>query len=238
MLRVLALVLSLLAASPALAETVHFAGYDWLVRDYPGGPGPNIWDSGNAFVDADGLHLRLSRTGGVWSAGEVVMLGPPLGFGTYDFAVSGPLGRLDRNIVLGLFNYPTDASADGTNEIDIELSQWGSADNPHRLNWTVHAPVAGTEAAHRDAPLPKPKDGTTSFRFAWSADAIDYAAAAGPDAGAAPAQHWRYAPADAAAHIPQQPLVVHMNLWLLDGTPPADGNPTEVVIRTFSFTPG
>jgi hypothetical protein len=34
--------------------------------------------------------------------------------------------------------------------------------------------------------------------------------------------------------IPQQPMTIRMNLWLVNGNPPTDGQPVEVVIRDFS----
>jgi hypothetical protein len=36
--------------------------------------------------------------------------------------------------------------------------------------------------------------------------------------------------------IPQNPLPVHMNLWLVDGKPPGDGREVEVAIRSFTYT--
>jgi hypothetical protein len=232
--------LLMLMAVPALAgaPTVHFAGYDWLVRTYGGGPGPNHWRAANVTVDAAGLHLAIARDGEVWTAAEVVMLGPPLGFGTYEFSVAGDLAALAPNIVLGLFNFPgSDAVGPaGTNEIDIELTQWGSGDNPHRLNWTVHPPVPGPGPAHLDAPFPATAPLTT-HRFAWSPTAIAYASFDGPPDGP-PAARWTYAPPDPARTIPQRPLVVHVNFWLLDGLPPADGRPAAITLADFRFTPG
>jgi hypothetical protein len=32
-------------------------------------------------------------------------------------------------------------------------------------------------------------------------------------------------------------MPVHINLWCFQGRPPTDGEPVEVVIRAFTFTP-
>ena len=60
-----------------------------------------------------------------------------LGFGRYQFQISGRIDRFDDNVVLGLFNYPTgDVGPDATHEIDIEFARWGDAKNPIG-NYTV-----------------------------------------------------------------------------------------------------
>ena len=60
-----------------------------------------------------------------------------LGFGRYQFWTVGRVDRLDPNVVLGLFNYPTpDVGPDGTNEIDIEFAKWGKPEAPMG-NYTV-----------------------------------------------------------------------------------------------------
>ena len=37
--------------------TVQFAGYDWTVKSGTGGPGPNVWDERNVWVDELPPHL-------------------------------------------------------------------------------------------------------------------------------------------------------------------------------------
>lgn len=243
MIRPLALLATLaLAPLPTLADPfVDFAGHTWLVRSYGGGPGPNEWREANVVVDERGLHLTIQQDAGTWTCAEVVMMGDPLGFGTYQFEVSGDLAALDSNAVLGLFNYPGSEAVgpDGTNEIDIEIAQWGDTQNPNRLNWNIHPSVAGGRKGSHALPLALPA-GASTHRFSWSADRIDYASFRGfVSAGDATViGEWTYAPRNAARDIPQVPLVVHMNLWLTQGRPPANGKPVEIVISDFRFTPG
>jgi|ERR1044071_2662413 hypothetical protein len=106
------------------AKDVEFGGHTWTARSGRGGPGPNIWDENNAWLDAStNLHLKISNRDGKWSCAEVTMR-RRLGFGRYQFQITGCLDLLDDNVVLGLFNYPTrDVGPDGTNEIDIEFAR-------------------------------------------------------------------------------------------------------------------
>lgn len=233
----LAPILALLTPAAALADppTVEFAGYTWQVRDYGGGPGPNNWSPDNVFVDEAGLHLRITSADGKWNAAEVVMT-TALGFGTYNFDVAGRPDQLDKNVVLGLFNYPasSEIGPDGTNEIDIEFARWGVGKAKARLNWTVHAPVVSVKPAGQSHTSAIKEEGSVQT-FDWTADRITYSWARSGDPK--PVASWVYAPKSPERHIPQVPLVVHMNLWLFEGKPPSDGAPVEVVIRDFHFAP-
>lgn len=223
-----------LLAAPAAGQTVDFAGHSWLVRTYDGGPGPNRWSARNVRVTEDGLHLTIQQVDGVWQSAEVVMLDGALGFGTYEFDVAGDLNALDPNAVLGLFNYPgsPDVGPDGTNEIDIEFSPWGDTHNPNRLNWNVYPAREDGERGHFAMPLPAGIARST-HRFTWAPDEIRYESRAGET----PIGDWTYRPANSRRDIPQQPLVLHINLWLLEGRAPLSGVPVEIVIRDFRFTP-
>jgi hypothetical protein len=110
-------------------NTITFSGYQWDVRADTGGPGPNIWDAGNVQVDDEGrLHLKITKNTGAagkteWHCAEINTQ-QRLGLGRYQFQVIGRIDKLDRNVVLGLFNHPTRGDVgrpDGTNEIDIEF---------------------------------------------------------------------------------------------------------------------
>jgi hypothetical protein len=117
--------------------TVKFSGYEWNVRTGRGGPGPNVWEEKNVWLDeSGGLHLKIAQHVGKWSCAEVTMRNK-LELGRYEFQIKGAIDRLDDNVVLGLFNYPTsDVGPDATHEIDIEFARWGQAGNPIG-NYTV-----------------------------------------------------------------------------------------------------
>lgn len=235
---VLAVLAFSLTLHGAAAATLHFAGYDWTVKEGDGlGPGPCDWRASNAFVDPAGdLHLKISHDGGTWSCAEVELT-QSLGFGKYQWWVSGPIDRLDPNVVLGLFNYPPpEVGPDGTNEIDIELARWGdpSAQNLNFTVWPARVPIPPA-ATTFDFTLSGLQ---TTQRFTWTSQSIYFQSLYGyRDNNRFPIATWKLAPPNPPRRIPQHPLPVHMNLWLFEGKPPTDGREVEVVIHGFTYTP-
>lgn len=228
----------LLATAGAQATTLHFSGYDWTVKSGNDlGPGPCNWSESNVWVDADGdLHLKISNADGAWSCAEIESV-KRLGFGEYQFWVVGAIDKLDPNVVLGLFDYPTpDVGKDGTNEIDIELARWGHPEWPN-LNYTIWPAQAGLAPGGKTYSFSL--NGTfTTQRFTWRRGSILFRSLNGHrNDNQFPIAKWTYAPAQAARHIPQKPLPVHLNLWLFDGHPPTDGQEVEIVIRSFTYRP-
>jgi len=123
--------------TPAAAPTtLKFSGYTWQIRetgDAKQGPGPNRRKGTNAFVDANGyLHLKLTKAGDNWYCAEVNTI-KSFGYGIYQWEVEGRTDTLDKNVVLGLFNY---SGADGNDEMDIELSRWGKKSN-NNTSYTI-----------------------------------------------------------------------------------------------------
>jgi len=221
-------------------RTIQFSGYEWIVRDQGSdlsGPGPNLWDGSNVWVDESGsLHLELSHAKDGWHSSEVTMT-QRLGFGRYQFQVIGPIGQLDPNIVLGLFNYPTeDVGPDGTNEIDIEFAHWGNPAAPigNFTVWPVQDGVTNTSVS-----FPVELNGTyTTHRFTWESQQIFFQSLHGhTDGNENEFANWLYQPEEPSAHISQQPMPIHINLWLFQGQPPTNGSEVEVIIHNFSFTP-
>jgi len=227
------------AAPQVNAQVIRFSGYDWEVRAVGlGGPGPNHWDPSNVRVDTQGrLHLKLTHRNGAWRCAEVTTL-RSLGFGRYQFQVTGALDRLDPNVVLGLFNYPAPgAGPDGTNEIDIEYSRWG---DPASLpaSETIYPAHEGVKPASVTHEFTMPPDlSDTTQRFDWHKDRIAFQSLRGHrDDNQDEYAHWAFRPAD-RQRLPQQPLPVHINLWLVRGKAPQDGKEVEVIVNRFSFTP-
>jgi len=233
------IVVVLMAAGTACnSGTVSFCGYTWVVRSSGrGGPGPNLWDPGNVSVDTNGyLHLRLTQRDGTWYCSELHTQ-ERLGFGRYEFWIAGPVDRLDRNVVLGLFNYPTsDAGPDGTHEIDIEFAQWGNSSAP-RGNYTVWP---ATDAVRRESKaFVFTLDGDSSkHSFTWtSTNVLFESQERHRGEKTRPLASWLFQPTNPAACISQKPMPVHINLWCFKGQPPSDGKQVELVIRAFKFTP-
>jgi hypothetical protein len=227
-----------LCVSPAaMGKELGFGGYKWTVRSGQGGPGPNRWDEQNVWLDAaTNLHLKISHRDGQWSCAEVT-LQPRLGFGRYEFRTSGRLDRFDDNVVLGLFNYPTrDIGPDATHEIDIEYARWGEARHPMG-NFTVWPVEPGLKQVTHSFPFVLAGEDAT-HRFAWSRSQVGFQLLEGHrDDDSRELAQWIYRPAEPARFLSQQPMPVHLNLWLFRGRPPKDGQEVEVVIRGFKFIP-
>lgn len=220
------------------AEPLQFAGLQWRVRSTgEGGPGPNLWDEKHVWVDEQGaLHLKLAPRDGRWASAEVSTV-EKLGFGTYEFRIDGPIDQLDRNVVLGLFNYPPAAiGASGTHEIDIEFARWGHPKAPigNYTVWPVAADVKQTTHSFEFK-----LNGTyTTHRFEWRKEKIAFESLHGHvDGKGMLFADWTFEPQDATQRISREPMPVHLNLWCFEGRPPTDGKPVEIVIRGFRYTP-
>ena len=228
-------------AQHATAKTLTFGGYTWEVRPSgKGGPGPNVWNPQNVWMDKAGLHLKISRSGKgpktEWQCAELSTT-QSLGFGTYEFQIIGPIDQFDRQIVLGLFDYPTpEVGPDGTNEIDIEFAHWGHADTPIG-NYTIY-PASGKRGPGDSHTFSFTLKGDyTTHRFARTADKVSLQSLHGHrNDNANEIADWVYAPLDKRL-IPQAPLPVHINLWLFQGKAPSDGKEVLITIKKFTFTP-
>ena len=232
--------LLILLALPGLAhaERLHFDGLDFKIKEGKGmGPGPNDWARSQVFIDTQGrLHLKFSEKDGRWYAGEVESISR-FGFGTYEITFEGDIGGMDRNVVFGFFNYPTeDVGPDGTNEIDIEFAHWGhSSWDP--LNYTVWPAKTQLNYAHQTFRFRK-GNRRSVHRFTWKPDRVVYSSAELKDDGStANTAYWAFKPDDPAKRIGQQPMPVHFNLWGFRGRPPNDGEPVEVIVESFKYTP-
>ncbi len=218
-------------------KDIEFGGYTWTVRSGKGGPGPNVWEENNVWLDAaTNLHLKISLRDGKWSCAEVTMR-KRLGFGRYQFQTTSQLDRFDDNVVLGLFNYPTgDVGPGATHEIDIEFAQWGNKKNPMG-NYTVWPVEKSLKQVSKSFPFTLADDQTT-HRFIWSRDEVKFRSTQGfRENDREEIASWIFRPDEPARRISQQPMPVHINLWLFKGLVPKNGQEVEVIIHDFKFTP-
>ncbi|MDV6331142.1 glycoside hydrolase family 16 protein [Asticcacaulis sp. 201] len=226
----------LLCGGAASAATLQFAGHTWTIRpDGVGGPRDNTWCQANAFVDASGyLHLKLTQTATGWCSAQVSST-DRMGFGTYQWELNTRVDTLDKNVVFGLFHYPTaDVGQDGTNEIDIEFTRWGNA-SANGLNYTAFPTTTSVALTTQNFPISMSGDYST-HRYVWGARSIHFQGTNGHyDTNPLPIADWTYAPSDYTTRISQSPMPVYMNLWIT--APPSDGNPVEMIISSFKFTP-
>jgi hypothetical protein len=224
-----ALTLPQAAASRATAtRTISFSGYQWQVKSSRGkvGPGPNLFSSSsqNVWVDGQGrLHLAITRSHNRWYCAEVLAT-QSLGYGTYTFTLDSPVDALDPNVTLGLFTWSNDPSF-AHRELDVEFARWGNASDPTNGQYVVQ-PYDATGHLVR---ITQSAVASSSVSFHWRAGSVAFASSS-----ATPAS-WTYTGSDVPIPGDEVP---HLNLWLYRGSAPANGQPVEIVVRGFTFTPG
>ncbi len=151
----------------------------------------------------------------------------------------GRIDRLDPNVVLGLFDYPPpEVGPDGTNEIDIEFARWGNPAWPNG-NYTVYPAQTNVNPPSGSKTFTFTLKGDyTTHRFIRSSSQITFQSLYGHrEDDRNEFMHWIYGPSDYLKRIPQQPIPVHINLWLFRGKAPTNGRSVEIVISRFAFTP-
>jgi hypothetical protein len=214
-------------------DRLEFSGYTWRVRDTqgsPSGPGPNIFSSSpeNVWLDSEGqLHLKITNRNGQWYCGEVYS-DESFGYGLYTFFTGSRADTIDKNSILGLFTY-----LDDDNEIDIEFARWGWEAGTN-LDYVCQPGQTAGNAHSFNVVLP---DNYSTHSFNWQGSEINYQSLYGhyyePPSQGQVIQTWDYTGPDIP---PESTERTHMNLWLMSGLPPSDGQEIEVVISEFNFT--
>lgn len=211
---------------------ITFAGREWLVKSNRVliGPGSNYFTESaeNVWTDDKGkLHLRITHRDGRWYCAEVLSV-EPLGYGRYTFRLASDAADLDPNVVFGMFTWSYDA-AYTHREIDIEFSRWGEAKATENCQFVVQPHFA---AGHRHRFAVTSGSVPSTHSFTWRPYRVDFAS---QRADGQAMERWRFA--DAAATPPSGDEQVHINLWLLGGQAPTDGQEVEVVLEDFTFEP-
>lgn len=217
---------------------IRFAGRDWMVKSGDGqGPGPNDFSQSeeNVWVDAGGrLHLKITQRCGRWFCSEIISR-ESLGHGTYFFTVESRVDALDPNVTLGLFTWETAAPQYHYREIDFELGRWGDAGNANSQYVIQPWDTAGN--IHRfDINYAGGIDPTTHV-MTWASDAVWFRSHYGGACAVPPQSNvirtWRYTGAD---NPPPGGENVRMNLWLVNGEPPMNGQDVEAVVSDFRYS--
>jgi len=213
---------------PSGPRTVSFGGITWLVKDFSRkiGPGPNYFGAttSNVWTDSAGLHLKITKSGAKWYCAEVIGQ-TSLAYGTYAWTITGH-PALDPNVTLGLFTWNDDA-AYAHRELDFEEARWGNAADPTNTQYVVQ-PYDATGHLVRET-LPTTQTLVHSFR--WAPGRVDFETRT--TAGAL-VRAWSYIGSDVPVPGGENP---RMNLWLFRGSAPANGQPVEIVVNAFSWTP-
>jgi len=208
---------------------IKFSGYSWWVKTntVPLSPGPNNFSDSknNVWVDASGsLHLKITQVGGIWYCPEIIS-NNVLGFGINQWILASPVDALDPNVVFGMFTWSDTNSSYANREIDVEFSKFGNANNPDNAQYTVQPPPGfGFQ-------MPSGVPQSTSV-MQWQPGQAYFETYKGTDPSQIIAQ-WTYP----GTSDPSGDQNMRMNLWLLQGAPPTNGQEVEVVIQSYSFLP-
>ena len=217
-------------ASPVVAKTIHFSGYDWQVRAAGADRGgePNNFHPENAWVDKNGfLHLRMANRNGQWTCAEV-SLTRSLGYGTYKFVVQDS-ARLGPSVVVGLYTWDDIRSGDFRNELDIELSRWGDPKNKN-VQYVVQ-PFYIPENLFRFTVPP----GVVTHSFAWEPGKVSFRSveSASLDSKSNPISQHVF-----TSGIPTPASeTVHIDLYEFHHLTNPSQQPSEVVIEKFEYLP-
>jgi len=213
-------------------RVIQFAGYEWNVRSSGAlqqGPGPNNFSDGqeNVWVDDAGrLHLKITQKNGIWYCAEVT-LRKVYGYGHYAIQVDSPLEGLDRNTVGSLFLYKNDSQ-----EIDIEFSKWGIANNDNAQFVVQPGDKSGNKQRFQFAD----KQSSSVHMIDWQKAAVHFESYNGTIADTSEAGNhvasWIYQGEDNPS---VQDMQVKLNLWLFKGMAPSDQKPQELVISGFKI---
>ena len=226
-------------AEPQTKRTVTFAGHEWGVKYGDQlGPGPNYFSDSqdSLWVDEKGyLHMTIIKRGGKWFCTEVIN-SQSLGYGSYIFTLQSRVDQLDENIILGMFTWDTDAPEYNYREIDFEFGKWQKSENKN--SQFVIQPWTNEGNTHRYDILYDGPTETTTHIMNWRPDGIDFQSYYGRYSENPPAENvihsWTYTGQD---NPPPGGENIRINLWLVWGAFPTDGNNVEVVIEDFKFIP-
>jgi hypothetical protein len=248
-MRVLVVLCSIGAsASDSLAVTLQFADRTWNVKqaNSPVGPGPNRFSSSpnDVWVDPQGLHLTIHKTGAFWYSTEVI-LNETHGYGTYMFQTTSRQDLLDANATFGAFTWDSaggDTIPDNPNrEIDFEDARWGNAADPTSSQVVVQ-PYYRPGNLVRIALPDLSEDARLTRFFTWSPGKVEFYSLRGHHSPTDfPAEsvihHYTYvAGGGRRVPVPGQENF-RFNLWLFQSTAPAGNAPVEVVVNDFAYLP-
>ncbi|CAF1050771.1 unnamed protein product [Rotaria sp. Silwood1] len=219
-------------------KSIHWAGYKWFLRDdQNSGPGPNNWNSNNVWVDkSNKLHMKLrySPKRGGWTCAELYS-DVKFSFGTFRWFVEGAIDQFDPNVVLGLFTY---GGVDGTNEIDIEVAEWGRTERAaSNIFYTVYPHTFGIAQPVSSGTHISLQGTYTTHRFTWTSHKVSFLGQHGFMTSPNKNIFYSYqTPRGFATSIPYTGAPLHMNLWLFQGKSPINRKEVEIIIHSFKHT--
>lgn len=221
-------------------RTIQFSGSTWVVKSTGTcrtvGPGPNYFSDapGDVYVDQDGrLHLSISYHDSRWWSTEVINTNLTA-YGAYTFTLASRVDTLDPNAVAGLFTWDELDEVYSHTELDVEFSRWS---DPGALQNAQYVVQPYQTAGNRHQFAMQQTQDTSTHGFLWQPGSVHFASyqgAASPPAPGDLIESWVYT---GAGVPPAGQANVRLNLWLVNGQPPATGQPLELIVQSFAFTP-
>lgn len=247
---------------PLDSGDIFFSGYGWNKKAsaFPVGPGPNFFSASdkNVWLDDQGyLHLKITKEGTQWRAAELISTAN-MGYGTYIFTVASNLTTFNEKVVLGLFTWDDNTFYEQANsEVDIEFSRWNNATDTLLTTFGVQPiifdnPVAYEERKSKPLMQVSTLKGVTTHAFTWKSDEITWVSYVGDTyPGTQEIGNWRFdlnnqPRTKIEGGKVSNPIVIpapgtttnaRMNLWLLGGQAPTNGQEVEVVMKSFKYIP-
>lgn len=218
-------------------RAIHFAEHNWFVKVGDNlGPGPNNFSdsTSNVWIDGNGyLHLAITYDSGKWYCSEIIS-DESFGYGTYVYTIQSNVDLFDRNIILGLFTWDTDAPVYNYREIDFEFGTWGNPAN-NNSQYVIQPWDTPGNMVRFDIDYTGPTT-TTTHIMTWRPNGIYFKSYYGDFSLAPPQENfiyeWLYTGSD---NPPPGGENARINFWLMSGLPPNNGIEAEVVIKDFQF---
>lgn len=216
------------------ADSFEFADVRWIV-DADKWPGPNSFSNKieNIWKDELGqLHLKMTKVKNRnrWNCVEIFSVKEGWSYGRYEFDIEVVSdGRVDENVVIGLFIYDREASEEFYREIDFEFSRWG---DPKSLNSQFVIQNSPRSTERLDIPL---ESFEAKVSFDWQKEKVIFQYQCGDK------EEEIILPKNGENCKPPVPgkEKVYINLWLYKGRPYNQDNmkEIEIIIKNFKFTP-
>ena len=218
------------APAPIPPKTLHFSGYDWIVRSAASNRAGtrNSFDPANAWTDEQGaLHLRIARGQGKWTCAEV-KLARSLGDGTYTFVVRDT-AQLEPSAVLTLLTWDGLGTEQNRHELDVEISRWGYRENEN-AHYVVQPYFIPANLVRFRVP-----GGVLTHSFHWEPGQVTFSTVAGSRDTSGSRVVNRHVFTSGVP--PAGGDSVRINLYVFNKGEIPLKNETEVVIEKFEYLP-
>lgn len=211
-------------------RVIHFSGYDWRVSstvDYRGGD-MNEYEPSNAWVDDHGyLHLLMGQEEGHWHCAGI-NLTRSLGYGTYRFVVQDS-SHLPASAVLAIFTHDDRQDQEDAAEMDIELSQWGKAQN-RNADYVVQPYYVPENTVHFNVP-----GGPVTYVMRWEPGSVRFRTFSGTSAQSDGRKIMDHV-FKSGVPVPATETV-HLDLFDFHHSKSGLQHPVEIVAEKFEYLP-